>query len=105
VIFMDRDLEEVLRSQQVMLEHHGQVPTQVGREQLAAAFRQQLRRVRIWLARQPNVKTLFVAHRDALEQPRAVAERVDAFLGGGLDTDAMAAVVQPSLYRQRADRP
>jgi hypothetical protein len=58
--------------------------------------------VRIWLARQPNVKSLFIAHREAIEDPLAVAERVNAFLGGALDPSAMAAVVDPSLYRQRA---
>jgi hypothetical protein len=66
------------------------------------AFRRQLKQVRVWLAKQPNVKVLFVPHREAIEDPRSVAERVSAFLGGGLDTDAMAVVVDSSLYRQRA---
>lgn len=38
----------------------------------------------------------------AIEQPAAVAERVNAFLGGQLDETALAGVVDPSLYRQRA---
>jgi hypothetical protein len=37
-----------------------------------------------------------------IRDPAAQAERVSAFLGGRLDTAAMAAVVDPSLHRQKA---
>jgi hypothetical protein len=66
------------------------------------AFRRQLKQVRVWLAKQPNIKTLVVGHREALEDPLEVVERVNGFLGGALDTMAMAAVVDSSLCRQRA---
>lgn len=102
VVFMDRDLREVLRSQKVMLENLGRGRARLADEQLEQAFRRQLRQVRIWLARQPNIKSLFISHREAVEDPLSVAERVSGFLGGGLDPRAMAAVVDASLYRQRA---
>ena len=102
VVFMDRDLGEVLKSQRVMLGNLGREPAALTDEQLALAFKQQLRRVRIWLGKQPNVKTLFVSHREALADPIAVGERLCAFLGGQLDARAMAAAVDGSLYRQRA---
>lgn len=101
VLFMDRDLSEVLSSQRVMLQNLGRPPADLSDAQLEAAFRHQLRQVRLWLARQPNVKTLFVSHREVVDAPLTVARRVNEFLGGGLDTAAMAEVVEPSLYRQR----
>ena len=104
VIFMDRELHEVLRSQQVMLQRLGRTPSQLSNEQLEAAFSKQLKQVRMWLAKQPNIKTLFVSHREAIEHPVAVAKQVNRFLGGGLDIDAMAGVVEASLYRQRAGK-
>ena len=39
---------------------------------------------------------------DAVSRPAAVAESINQFLGGQLDTDAMTAVVDPELYRNRA---
>ncbi len=63
---------------------------------------EQLEQVGIWLARQPNVKTLSVAHRETIADPDSVAEKVNGFLGGKRDAQAMAAVVDGSLYRQRA---
>ena len=103
VLLMERDLDEVVKSQSVMLERLGRSRAKLSDDQLEAAYRQQLQRVRIWLAKQPNVKTLFVSHRQAIEEPSAVASQVNAFLGDTLDPIAMAAVVDGSLYRQRAE--
>lgn len=102
VVFMERDPKEVLASQKVMLERLGRGPAKLSDEQLEQAYRQQLKQVGIWLAKQPNIKTLFVSHRETIQEPHAVAARVNAFLGGHLDAGAMAAAVDMSLYRQRA---
>ena len=45
---------------------------------------------------------LMVDYRRALEQPSEVVTEINAFLGGQLDEAAMAAVVDPALYRNRA---
>lgn len=104
---MERDLNEVLKSQQVMLDNLGRDRAKLSDEQLRQVYRQQLRQIKFWLARQPNIKTLFIGHRDAIQDPAGqdpagVADRVNAFLGGDLDEEAMAAIVDGSLYRQRA---
>jgi predicted AlkP superfamily phosphohydrolase/phosphomutase/Tfp pilus assembly protein PilF len=103
IVFMERDLNEVLQSQQVMLDNLGRERTKLGDAQLRQAYRQQLQRIKVWLAKQPNLKVLFVSHREAMQQPAAVAEKVNGFLGGGLDASAMAGAVDPSLYRRRAE--
>jgi hypothetical protein len=46
---------------------------------------------------------LYVNYNQALAEPAAQAARLNQFLGGGLDEEAMAAVVDPSLYRQRRE--
>jgi hypothetical protein len=102
VVFMERDPKEVLASQKVMLERLGREAAKLSNEQLEQAYRQQLKQVGIWLAKQPNIKTLFVSHREAIAAPDTVAGKVNTFLGGGLDFQAMAAAVDGSLYRQRA---
>jgi hypothetical protein len=45
---------------------------------------------------------MYVSYNRVLKDPRREAERIDGFLGCDLDVDAMAGVVDPSLYRQRA---
>jgi predicted AlkP superfamily phosphohydrolase/phosphomutase/tetratricopeptide (TPR) repeat protein len=102
VVFMERELDEVLRSQHRMLMHEGKAKEDTIPLRLAEAFRQNLDQVRAWLPEQANFEVLYVRHADVIRDPAAQAERVSAFLGGRLDTAAMAAVVDPSLHRQKA---
>jgi len=44
---------------------------------------------------------LQVWHRDLFEDPAGTLAKINDFLGGGLDTAAMARVIDPSLYRHR----
>lgn len=101
VIFMHRDVGEVLASQAAMLGRLGRRGAELSAGQLAEAFAGQLRRVRAWLAGQAHIAVLDVEHRRVIEDSAGEAARVNRFLGGGLDPTRMAAVVDPALYRQR----
>jgi hypothetical protein len=50
-----------------------------------------------------NMTTLYVPYPDLLADPHAQAARIGAFTQTKLDLAAMAAVVDPSLYRNRAE--
>lgn len=104
VIFMDRDLDEVLASQQQMLERRGSAPADAAREAAAirATYESHLTQVRRFLGVRRCFSTLTVSYRDAVADPAGTAARVAAFLGRRLDTAAMAAAVEASLYRNRA---
>ena len=101
IVFVDRDLREVLASQRAMLDHLGRRGAALPPGRLADVFTAQVERVLEWAARQQNVALLRVNYRDLIDEPRAQARRINTFLGGTLDEAAMAAVVDPSLYRQR----
>jgi len=101
VVFMRRDLTEVLASQKVMLERLGKDGAALSAERMEALFRRQIGEFEQWVAGQPCFAVLDVGYKDMIDRPAAQAQRLDAFLGGGLDVEAMAAVVDPSLYRQR----
>ncbi len=99
VLFMERDLDEVLRSQGRMLEQQGR-PT-ANPDVLRGAFRQQVERVKAWIESRDSLSALYVPYADTVVHPLEQAERVAAFLGLDLDTTAMADVVDASLYRER----
>lgn len=105
VIFMRRDLDEVLRSQQAMLTRLGHGASPMPPARLRTVFRQQLRQIELWLAKQQNVRTLFVDYDGVLKDPRAAAAAIGTFLGRTADADAMAAAVDPALHRQRGETP
>ena len=102
VIFMRRDLDEVLASQRRMLAHRGVEPDDEADVRLAGLYDRHLAEVAAWLSRQSNMRVLDVYYNDLLARPRDSADRVARFLGGRLRVDRMAAVIDPSLYRQRA---
>ena len=99
IILMERNLEEVLASQRAMMERGGAAPADD--RGLAVGFADQLEVVRVWAVERPRTPLLHVGYRDAVERPIAVAQRVDAFLAGGLDVSAMIRAVDPALYRKR----
>ena len=102
IIFLQRSLPEVLASQQKMLERRGEVSGEVSNEDMAKMFEAHLVKIENWLSQQQNFEVLYVDHRDTLSNPITVAASINEFLGGQLDTNAMAAVVDPNLYRNRA---
>lgn len=101
VVFMRRDIEEVLASQQQMLIRRGEPTDAVPDDRMAELFRRHVVRVEAWMAQQPNVDVVFVEYCSVLDEPLEQADRVNDFLDGALDVDRMARVVDPSLYRQR----
>lgn len=100
IIFMERDLAEVIASQTAMLQRLKRQPA-LPAEELKTAFERQLARAREMWAGSENQRTLFCRHRELLQQPRAVAESIGSFLGASLDIESMAGSVDPALYRQR----
>ncbi len=101
VVFMDRDLREVLASQKVMLDRLDRDPGDLGDEQMLALFRRELAKFDRYVAEFNCFSILHVNYVDVIADPRKQAERINQFLGGQLDVEAMAGVVTPRLYRQR----
>lgn len=102
VIFMERVLAEVIASQNAMLEELGKHGANSSPERLPEIYRRQLEAVRESLAHNAcHMQVLAVDSHEALAQPRSIAERLNDFLGGGLDCEAMMHAVEPHLRRQR----
>lgn len=99
VVFMRRDFDEMLLSQEKMLERLGRPAAP--RDEIKRAFTRHLDQLFAWLEKQPNIKTLFVHYHDVVADPLEQARKVAAFLDGRVDADAMAEAVDPALYRNR----
>ncbi len=100
VLFMNRRIDEVLASQRAMLERRGR-PAGSDDDRMRALFERHLADVRRRLAGRGDVRVLEVDYAATIADPSAMSARINAFLGGGLDEAAMAAAVDPALYRQR----
>ncbi len=100
VIFIRRDLSEVLASQRKMLDRRGETD-ETPDERMLELWQDQLWRANYLLRHGPQFEWVEIGYRDALQDPAAAAARISALVDG-LDERAMAGVVDPALYRNRA---
>jgi hypothetical protein len=100
VIFMERNLDEVLASQEKMLSRLNQVAGP--QDQIRNAFEIHLQRFWKWVRNQPHVSILSVSYNQLMDDTRRQAERVHEFLGELGDIDGMISAVDGTLYRNRA---
>jgi hypothetical protein len=101
VLFMRRDLDEVLTSQQKMIDRLARPDADAGADAMKEAFRNDIARVRVLGRSRPNFELIEIRYQDAVADPAAASRAVNEFLGGRLDEAAMRAAVEESLYRNR----
>ncbi|NJL26528.1 MAG: sulfotransferase [Thermoanaerobaculia bacterium] len=101
VIFLRRDLREVLASQTKMLERRGE-SNETSDERMLELYEDHLWKVNRLLKRSPHLESLDLPYKSVLENPRGAAERLAAFLDRPLDIAKMASMVDESLYRNRS---
>src|SRR5277367_2689162 len=80
IVFMQRPLPEVLKSQDEMLRRRGNADSAAGNSAIEEAFQRHLIEVNRWLAGMPNVQVTRVHYHRVLREPKPVAEEVAAFL-------------------------
>jgi hypothetical protein len=100
VILMRRKTETVVKSQAVMLERLGNEGAHLEPEKLARIYEHQLERVKDYMDRQACFEYLEVWYGAIIQYARTQIERIDRFLSGELDIDAMVAAVDPALQRK-----
>lgn len=103
VVFLRRDLREVLASQGKMLERRNE-ENGAADEQMLEIFESHLWRVDYLFKHAPHLERLELRYAEVVADPRRAAERMNAFLGGRLDVDKMVEAVDPQLYRNRAEK-
>ena len=101
VVFMQRPLPEVLKSQDEMLRRRGASDSITDTSAIEEAFQRHLIEVNKWLAGKANVQVSRVHYHRVLREPKVVAEEIAAFLQVPLDIEAMVQQVDGSLYRNR----
>lgn len=102
VIFMHRNIEEVLRSQRKMLANRGEDVEAINDEEMADLFAKHLVKIKEWLRAQPNFSVLDVDYNAMIQNPDSYIRMVNQFIDNTLDEQAMAKMINPNLYRNRA---
>jgi hypothetical protein len=102
VVFMRRNLDEVLASQNKMIQRLGTEDSAAAEEAMKEAYRNDIVRTRLLCKNRPNFELIEINYRNTIEDPASTAHSVNAFVGGHLDETAMREAVDSSLYRNRS---
>ena len=101
IIFMRRNMDEVLSSQRQMLVRDGKQDDKVPDGKLAELYGDHLKKIETWLEQQPNMRILFVSYNQVILDPEPELNLINQFLGGNRDIKPMLQVVDKNLYRER----
>ncbi len=103
VIFMERNLEEIIESQEKMLIRKGKDPDEVSKEELRAMFKDYKKILKEQISSHPGMEVLYVSYNDIMSHPEPVVDSISAFFDGELEKEAMLKVINEDLYRNRAE--
>lgn len=102
VIFMRRNMVEMLTSQRRMLKRHDRDKRDANDEEMARLYGKHLNQIERWLEKQEHIDVIYLNYNDVIESPHKSAEIVNRFLGNRLSVEKMVKAVDKSLYRNRA---
>ena len=102
VVFVRRNMDEILASQRKMLIRRGENADDMDDEKMAGLFEKHLQSTINWMGEQPNIAVMYVHYSDMLANPESHVEKIQTFLDQPLNTRAMAEIVDPNLYRNRS---
>ena len=102
IIFMQRNLDEILASQRKMLERSGKkVPDD--ETELKALFSRHLDQVKSEMEKRSNTEVFYASFNAILDDPEPIIRQIEDFLSRQLNTHNMQAVIDRKLYRQRRE--
>lgn len=101
VVFMRRNMDEILASQRKMLARKGLESSTPDDRTMRDLYKKHLDSIDEWLKRQSHIDTLYLNYNEVLETPFKKAKQLSRFLLNRLDVDKMAGIVDRSLYRNR----
>lgn len=101
VLFMERQIPEILASQRKMLARRNET-SNVPDAEMEAQFGEHLKAIKYWLARQPNMEVMYVDYNRMMADADAYCRKIADFVGLPLDVAKMRSVPNERLYRNRA---
>ncbi len=101
ILFMERDMEEILQSQETMLQRLGKSPVASEKAvDISKAYRQQERHAKSWCA-SLGIHAMSISFQALVHHPDEILPQLAGFLGATDELPAMRACIDPALHRAR----
>jgi len=102
VIWMRRNIDEIIQSQKKMLVRRGTYDASVQDDDVRRMLLRHVEKTLSTVKDRPYMELIFTNYNKLLTGSRDEVDKLAAFLGGDVSADAMMQVVDKSLYRNRA---
>lgn len=101
IVFMERDLNEVVTSQSKMLQNLGKLEQNSTHYSIESSFNQTNEKVKNWIHGKQNIDVLFINYKDAIEKSDETIKQLNLFFNSALETDKMHSIVDKNMYRTK----
>jgi len=101
IVFMMRDLDEIISSQRKMMVRRGEDPDTVPDEEMKGLLRAYLRNLKVFVNSHSNMEVCYISYNDLMTDPELSIEEISGFFNGELDTKKMRQAIDSKLYRNR----
>lgn len=100
VVFMERDLDEVLASQARMLSRLGKDDRKADSVRMKRSYQKMIAAVNDVL-KEREIPVIAISYADTVARPEETIDRLQQFCGAKLSESAMRKTIDPTLYRER----
>lgn len=99
IIFMQRDLDEIIISQNKMLEREHKSVIEVSHADIRKYYLKHLSAVEHRLRKSENIEYIIVSFNELFINPVELVGQIGRFIGSPLEIEKMVKAIDPSLYR------
>jgi len=103
IILMDRNLDEIVQSQERMLSQNDIKENLIKPEDLKLIFLKDLKLSKDWINKQLNCDYLEILHSKILNFPESEIERLKSFLNSNANISSVFKVIDKKLYRSKVE--
>lgn len=101
VIFMKRDIDEMLASQKKMLNRLGREDEAAEQEGMKPFYEKHVKEIENWLKMQENIDVLYLNYNNILADPDGAARSLKSFIGIRFNVEEATRTVDKDLYRNK----
>ena len=101
IIFMQRNIREILTSQQKMLRTRGLETKSANDVNLSVIYEKLAKKTEMWAKNTAGVQSITMDYNRIMSDPYPQLRRLNCFFGEKLNLESMAGAVDISLYHQR----
>jgi hypothetical protein len=103
IVFIQRNLEEIIQSQKKMLIRRGENPNKVSDKEIFELYSRYLKILKAHINKTSNMEVLYIDYNKTLQGSEETIKELNEFFDGKLNVKEMTAVIDKNLYRNRAE--